>query len=411
MLTVEQASSGTLSRREKQDGAQHGCHERENQYRDWLNSSLAPFGSLSGSEAPPTPPTADAAGAPALESGKMASAADILAALNARARSGGETGPSILHPATEKRETAATATAPARPPSSSSLSSSPSPSPPRSPSPPPPESTSRGPAVQPPRPAAPRRAPVLPWMRVPAAPGGDVSAEALAALPEGVAPLLTRVTPPLPRRLARHLQATLPVAAGDATGRSTPRRLLPVQAAAWRALGGGRSAAAGAWGGAWWGAGAGGGGEGGGGAGGGRKRERDEPDGDLALCAPTGSGKTLAYSLPLVARVAWLAARSKDADDDDGSGDGSKYSGFASARARPLRGLVVAPTRDLARQARVHRGWRVVGGNHPKPLSTTRPPPPRRAGRPRRPRRPPPLPRRLPASSSPSPAPPASALP
>ena len=79
--------------------------------------------------------------------------------------------------------------------------------------------------------------------------------------------------------------------------------LFPIQAAVWQSLSGGRSARH-----------------------------------DLAVCAPTGSGKTLAYLLPLVHHL----------------GAGGTPGGVAAAGAagfpRALRGLVVVPTRDLARQ-------------------------------------------------------------
>jgi ATP-dependent RNA helicase DDX51/DBP6 len=58
---------------------------------------------------------------------------------------------------------------------------------------------------------------------------------------------------------------------------------------------------------------------------------------DACICAPTGSGKTLAYALPLLACVA--AGRP--------GGGGGAWPG-----ARALGGLIVLPTRDLAVQVR-----------------------------------------------------------
>ena len=56
----------------------------------------------------------------------------------------------------------------------------------------------------------------------------------------------------------------------------------------------------------------------------------------MCVCAPTGSGKTLAYALPL---VHFLAPPCGDAPARPAPGT-----------PRPIRALVVLPTRDLARQ-------------------------------------------------------------
>ncbi|KAF8071146.1 RH1 [Scenedesmus sp. PABB004] len=117
-------------------------------------------------------------------------------------------------------------------------------------------------------PGAGAAAPVLPWMRVPLAvpAGGGVPLSEVRGLRPGLA-------------------------AGVAGLGFT--ELFPVQAAVWRGLAGGASAAH-----------------------------------DMCVCAPTGSGKTLAYALPLLNAVA----------------------AGAQPGRRVLAGLVVLPTRDLAVQ-------------------------------------------------------------
>lgn len=88
-------------------------------------------------------------------------------------------------------------------------------------------------------------APVLPWMRLPI----TISSGTGVALEE-----------------VHGLQPTLKQAMSSALGF---HELFPVQAAMWRELAGGLSAAH-----------------------------------DMCICAPTGSGKTLAYALPMVNAIA-----------------------------------------------------------------------------------------------------------
>ncbi|TFG86272.1 MAG: DEAD/DEAH box helicase, partial [Gemmatimonadales bacterium] len=69
---------------------------------------------------------------------------------------------------------------------------------------------------------------------------------------------------------------------------------------------------------------------------------------DLMGCAQTGTGKTAAFALPILQRLHGKAA-------------GPKPSGHAGAggRSRPIRALVLTPTRELA--AQIGESFRVYG--------------------------------------------------
>jgi ATP-dependent RNA helicase DDX51/DBP6 len=133
---------------------------------------------------------------------------------------------------------------------------------------------------------------VLPWLRVP------LRVEAGAGVPLSAADGSDGDASAV-RGLPQNLRLAL-----ERPPRSF-RELLPVQAAAWAQLGGGLSDAH-----------------------------------DLCLAAPTGSGKTLAYALPVVHALAVERQRGVGGSDDNDNDD----------LDRPLRALIVVPTRDLAVQ-------------------------------------------------------------
>jgi ATP-dependent RNA helicase RhlE len=75
---------------------------------------------------------------------------------------------------------------------------------------------------------------------------------------------------------------------------------------------------------------------------------------DLMGCAQTGTGKTAAFALPtlhrLSTRVSKTAAGNGSTAPRNGQRNGKQHDSFPRADRRPIRSLILAPTRELAAQ-------------------------------------------------------------
>src|SRR3954468_7172079 len=73
---------------------------------------------------------------------------------------------------------------------------------------------------------------------------------------------------------------------------------------------------------------------------------------DLMGCAQTGTGKTAAFSLPMLQRLSVDGGRSFNEDSPNSNSQGRRDDGNRRVRRnqRPIRALVLAPTRELAVQ-------------------------------------------------------------
>jgi ATP-dependent RNA helicase RhlE len=75
---------------------------------------------------------------------------------------------------------------------------------------------------------------------------------------------------------------------------------------------------------------------------------------DLMGCAQTGTGKTAAFALPTLHRlstsVSKTAAANRNSTPRNGQRNGKHHDSFPRADRRPIRSLILAPTRELAAQ-------------------------------------------------------------
>jgi ATP-dependent RNA helicase RhlE len=75
---------------------------------------------------------------------------------------------------------------------------------------------------------------------------------------------------------------------------------------------------------------------------------------DLMGCAQTGTGKTAAFALPTLHRLSTSASKTAAANGNtaprNGQRNGKHHDSFPRADRRPIRSLILAPTRELAAQ-------------------------------------------------------------